>query len=88
MLRQPKEKRNLSSYALEHESKNIRILNEVLGNTELTAAEERSLVWLCGFETSTIKNIVSAFQKVRHQELDKPIEIDRPRKNKEIEIER
>lgn len=88
MLRQPKEKRNLSSYALEHESTNIRILNEVLGNTELTAAEERSLIWLCGWETSTIKNIVSAFQKVRQLELDKPIEIDRPRENKEGEIER
>lgn len=68
MLRQPIEKRNLTSGAIEHEARNIRILNEALGNTKLTAAEERSLVWLCGWETSTLKNIISAFQKAYQQE--------------------
>jgi len=45
--------------------KNIDLLNEVFGDVELTKDEEHSLLWLANWETSTIKNIVSAFEKIK-----------------------
>lgn len=63
MLKQPTEKRNLNIYALASERKHIDMLNQALGDIELTEQEKRSLLWLCGFETSTLKNIISAFEK-------------------------
>lgn len=45
------------------EKKNIDMFNEALGDVELTHEEERSLIWLCKYETSTISNIISAFKK-------------------------
>ena len=48
---------------LEGNQKNIDILNGALGDIELTLEEERSLIWLSSCETSTVKNIISAFKK-------------------------
>lgn len=48
---------------LEGNQKNIDILNGALGDIELTLEEERSLIWLSSWETSTVKNIISAFKK-------------------------
>lgn len=45
------------------DEKNIRILNEIFENVELTQEEERCLIWLSTFEKSTVKNIISAFKK-------------------------
>ena len=42
---------------------NIKILNEVFTYVALTDTEEKSLQWLSGCESSTVKNIVSAFKK-------------------------
>lgn len=47
--------------------KNIDLLNKVFGDVELTKEEEYSLLWLADWETSTIKNIISAFKKIRRQ---------------------
>lgn len=44
---------------------NIDILNEVLGDINLTQEEERTLIWLSMWETSSIKNIISAFCKLK-----------------------
>lgn len=63
VIKQPTEKRNLHPMAIAAEGKNIDILNEALGDIELTAWEQDSLVWLCGWETSTLKHIISAFEK-------------------------
>ncbi len=65
MLKPPTEKRNLSLEALANERLNINMLNDVLGDVEITPAEERSLIWLCGWEASTVQHIVSVFEKVR-----------------------
>ncbi len=42
---------------------NIAILNEVLGDIELTPEEENSLMWLAGWEITTVMNIVTIFEK-------------------------
>lgn len=63
MIKYPVEKRNKTEVALEIEKKHIDMLNEALGDIELTPQEESSLIWLCGWETSTLKNIISAFKK-------------------------
>ena len=38
-------------------------VNEIFGDVELTAAEMRTLVWLCGWEECTIENVLSAIRK-------------------------
>lgn len=63
MIKIPIGKRNLSDGSLSLEAKHIAMLNEALGDIDLTPAEEKSLVWLCGWETSTLKHVISAFQK-------------------------
>ena len=58
--------------AIEGNQKNIDILNGALGNIELTQEEERSLIWLSNWETSTVKHIISAFEKAKiEKKLDK-----------------
>ena len=43
--------------------------NEInfLGDIPLTNEEERSLIWLSSWETSTVKNIISAFEKANNK---------------------
>lgn len=62
-IEQPINWRNISSGALETERKNLAMLNDALENVELADAEKQSLVWLAGWEISTVRNIVSAFRK-------------------------
>jgi len=66
MIKQPTEKRNMTQGALEREKKHIDMLNQALGDIQLTLEEERSLIWLCGWETSTLKHVISAFEKVHN----------------------
>ena len=48
----------------ESEARRIAALNEIFGDIELTAAEMRTLVWLCGWEECTVENVLSAIRKV------------------------
>lgn len=50
---------------LKGNEKNIELLNILFGSIELSPTEERSLIWLSTIETSTIKNILSAFNKIK-----------------------
>ena len=52
---------------LEGNQKNIDILNRALGDIPLTNEEERSLIWLSSWETSTVKNIISASEKANNK---------------------
>lgn len=52
---------------LEGNQKNIDILNRALGDIPLTNEKERSLIWLSSWETSTVKNIISAFEKANNK---------------------
>lgn len=42
--------RNVNKYFYENEARRIAAFNEIFGDVELTAAEMRTLVWLCGWE--------------------------------------
>ena len=55
--------RNVNKYFYESEARRIAALNEIFGDVELTAAEMRTLVWLAGWEESTVANVVSAIRK-------------------------
>lgn len=65
MIKYPTEPRNVTESFKAMERKHIDILNKALGDIELTKEEERSLIWLCGWETSTLKHVISAFEKAK-----------------------
>ncbi len=65
MIKPPTEKRNYSPELLEKEREHINMLNDVLGDIELTPAEEGTLIWLCRWETEIVQNIVSVFEKIK-----------------------
>ena len=51
--------RNVNKYFYENEARRIAAFNEIFGDVELTAAEMRTLVWLCGWEECTVENVLS-----------------------------
>ena len=64
MIRQPEwGTRNVNRYFYESEARRVAALNEIFGDIELTAAEMRTLVWLCGWEECTVENVLSAIRK-------------------------
>ena len=64
MIRQPEwGTRNVNKYFYEKEARRIAAFNEIFGDVELTAAEMRTLVWLCGWEECTVENVLSAIRK-------------------------
>lgn len=66
MIRQPeKGSRNVNDVFYAAEKRKIDLLNQVLGEAELTAQEENTLIWLAGWEDSTVRHIISAFEKAK-----------------------
>ena len=66
MIRQPeKGSRNVNDPFYAAEKRRIDLLNQVLGEAELTTQEENTLIWLAGWEDSTVRHIVSAFEKAK-----------------------
>lgn len=66
MLKQPsQESRGVNDLFMESEKKRIDRLNEMLGDLELTKSEEEVLIWLCGWDSWTIENIISVMEKYR-----------------------
>lgn len=64
MIRQPKRgSRNVNDYFYKAETERIAKLNEVFGSVDLTAEEEKVLIWLAGLDNWTIDNAVSAIKK-------------------------
>jgi hypothetical protein len=55
----------------EYQNSNIDILNKVFRNVDLTEDEIKSLQWICGYEKSTVENILSAILKVIEKEKTK-----------------
>ena len=69
MIKQPDfESRNVNRYFYENEAKWIAEINELVGDIELTKAEEIVLIWLAGWDDSTIRNILSVMKKVKTAE--------------------
>ena len=56
--------RNVNHLFYEMETTQIAMLNEIFGDVELTEKEMRTLVWIAGWEESTVANVVSAIRKV------------------------
>lgn len=66
MIRQPEYgTRNVNDLFYESEAKQIGLLNHVLSDVELSREEERTLIWLAGWEECTVANIVSVIRKVK-----------------------
>lgn len=67
MIIQPeKGTRDVSDLFYEAERKRIEMLNnEFFHDVELTDAENKVLVWLCGFDEWTVNVLVKAFKKVK-----------------------
>ena len=58
MLKQPeRESRNVNDLFYEMEGRQIQKMNKVLADVELTKAEEKTLIWLAGWEESTPINL-------------------------------
>ncbi|MCD8198102.1 MAG: hypothetical protein LUE24_13230 [Lachnospiraceae bacterium] len=87
MIRQPKRgTRNVNDCFYDFEAEQIdrlNRLNEIFGNIELSRSEERTLVWLAGWEESTVKNVISAIRKVMAAEtirLEQPSRPEAPQR--------
>jgi len=64
MIRQPKYgSRNVNDLFYESEKRRLERMNEILGEVELSRAEEKTLVWLAGWEESTVENLLSVIEK-------------------------
>ena len=55
--------RNVNANFYEMETRQIAMLNEIFEGVDLTKREMRTLVWLAGWEESTVVNVVSAIRK-------------------------
>ena len=72
MLKLPEwESRNVNELFYEMESRQIQKINKALAGVELTKAEEKTLIWLAGWEESTVDNLLSVIEKVARIRADK-----------------
>ena len=72
MLKQPERgSRNVNDLFYEVEGRQIQKINEVLAGVELTKSEERTLIWLAGWEESTVDNLLSVIKKAARIRADK-----------------
>lgn len=64
MLKQPeRESRNVNALFYEMEGRQIQKMNKVLADVELTKAEGKTLIWLAGWEKSTVDHLLSVIEK-------------------------
>ena len=64
VLKQPDRKsRNVNDFFYEMEGRQIQKMNKILADVELTKAEEKTLLWLAGWEESTVDNLLSVIEK-------------------------
>ena len=61
--------RNVNKYFYESETRRIATLNEIFGEVEVTEDEQRTLIWLAGWDEYTIENILSAIRKAMAAEV-------------------
>ena len=84
MIRQPRRgTRNVNDCFYDFEAEQIDRLNEIFGNIELSRSEEQTLVWLAGWEESTVKNVISAIRKAMAAEairLEQPSRPEAPQR--------
>lgn len=64
MLKPERESRNVNDLFYEMEGRQIQKMNKALAGVELTKAEEKTLIWLAGWEESTVDHLLSVIEKV------------------------
>ena len=70
--------RNINEKFYEMETRQIAMLNEIFGDVDLTKGEMRTLVWLAGWEESTVTNVVTAIRKAIEAEAGRQEQPSRP----------
>ena len=66
IVQSERESRNINDKFYEYERRQIDLLNqEFFSDIELTAQENKVLVWLCGWDEWTLDAVVSVLKKVR-----------------------
>ena len=71
--------RNVNANFYEMETRQIAMLNEIFGGgVDLTKKEMRTLLWLAGWEESTVANMVSAIRKAIAAEAGRQEQLPRP----------
>ena len=63
IIQPDREKWNANDICYKNEARRIAVLNEIFGDVELSTEEMRTMVWLAGWEDSTVENVVSAIRK-------------------------
>ena len=58
-----RESRNVNALFYEMEGRQIQKMNKVLADVELTKAEEKTLIWLAGWEENTVDHLLSVIEK-------------------------
>ena len=72
MLKQSdRESRNVNDLFYEMEGRQIQKMNKVLAGVKLTKVEERTLIWLAGWEESTVDHLLSVIEKAARIRADK-----------------
>ena len=72
MLKPPeRESRNVNDLFYEMEGRQIQKMNKVLARVELTKAEEKTLIWLAGWEESTVDHLLSVIEKAARKRAEK-----------------
>lgn len=72
MLKQPERgSRNVNDLFYEAEGRQIQKIKDVLAGVELTKSEERTLIWLAGWEENTVNNLLSVIEKAARIRADK-----------------
>ena len=72
MLKQPdRESRNVNDLFYEMEGRQIQKMNKVLAGVKLTKVEERTLIWLAGWEESTVDHLLAVIEKAARIRADK-----------------
>ena len=59
----------MNKYFYESETRRIATLNEIFGEVEVTEDEQRTLIWLAGWDEYTIENILSVIRKAMTAEV-------------------
>lgn len=72
MLKQPeRESKNVNDLFYEMEGMQIQKMNKVLAGVQLTKVEERTLIWLAGWEESTVDHLLLVIEKAARIRADK-----------------
>ncbi|MEG0962598.1 MAG: hypothetical protein RSF88_07030 [Lachnospiraceae bacterium] len=68
MIKQPKRgSRNVNDTYYSFEARMLEKMNTVLGDVKLTKGEEKTLIWLAGWEECTINHLVAVIDKVARE---------------------